>query len=172
MEFIYPIPTWLDIDPRGAEAFRGFRSDRGRNLLIEENRFIEQVLPHGVARGLTDEEMQAYREPFLDPDSREPLYRFPNELPIAGAPADIWAMAEAYYAWLLETETPKLLFWADPGAFISPARAAALQARLTNCSSVPLGPGRHFVQEDHADLIGSEIAGWLHTLRPAPPGRL
>jgi pimeloyl-ACP methyl ester carboxylesterase len=58
------------------------------------------------------------------------------------APVDVWAMAEAYYAWLLETETPKLLFFADPGAFISPARAARLQAQLKNCSSVPLGPGR------------------------------
>ena len=103
----------------------------------------------------------------LDPVSREPVYRFPNELPIAGAPVDVWAMAEAYYAWLLETETPKLLFYADPGAFISPARAARLQEQFKNCSSVSLGPGRHFVQEDHADLIGSQIAEWLPTLRSA-----
>ena len=169
MEFISPIPTWLDIDPKGAEVFRGFRSDHGRKLLIEENRFIEQNLPGGVVRKLTDEEMTAYRKPFLDPDSREPVYRFPNELPIAGAPVDVWAMAEAYYAWLLETETPKLLFYADPGAFISPARAAKLQAQLKNCSSVPLGPGRHFVQEDHADLIGRQIATWLPTLRSTRP---
>jgi len=83
MEFIWPIPTWLDVNPRGAEVFRGFRSAGGRKLLIEENRFIEQVLPGGVVRALTAEEMAAYREPFSDPDSREPIYRFPNELPIA-----------------------------------------------------------------------------------------
>jgi haloalkane dehalogenase len=165
MEFIWPIPTWRDVDPRGADAFRAFRSEQGRKLLIEENRFIEQVLPNGVLRTLTDEEMQVYREPFLDPASREPVYRFPNELPIAGTPADTWAMAEAYHAWLLETEIPKLFFWAEPGALISPARAAWLQARLKNCTSVSLGPGRHFVQEDHADLIGRQIAGWLPTLQ-------
>jgi haloalkane dehalogenase len=172
MEFIYPIPTWLDIDPNGAAAFRAFRSDHGRKLLVEENRFIEQVLPNGVVRSLTEEEMRAYREPFLDPGSREPVYRFPNELPIAGAPADVWAMANAYYAWLLETQIPKLLFWADPGAFISPARAAKLKAQLKNCSSVFLGPGRHFVQEDHADLIGSEIARWLPMLGPNETARV
>ena len=55
MEFIWPIPTWLDVNPKGAEAFRAFRSDQGRKLLIEENRFIEQVLPGGVMRKLTDE---------------------------------------------------------------------------------------------------------------------
>jgi haloalkane dehalogenase len=168
MEFIWPIPTWLDADPRGAEAFRAFRSDAGRKLLIEENVFLEQVLPGGVMRALTDEEMTAYREPFLNPASREPLYRFPNELPIAGAPADVWAMAEAYQDWLLETEIPKLLFWADPGALISPARAAFLTSQLKSCRTVPLGPGRHYVQEDHADLIGSEIARWLASYDVAP----
>lgn len=40
MEFIWPIPTWLDTDPRGREAFRAFRSDAGRKLLIEENLFL------------------------------------------------------------------------------------------------------------------------------------
>lgn len=164
MEFIWPIPTWGDVDPRGADAFRAFRSEQGRKLLIEENRFIEQVLPNGILRSLSEEEMQVYRAPFLDPASREPIYRFPNELPIAGAPADTWAMAEAYHAWLLETDIPKLLFWAEPGALISPARAAWLQARLKNCTAIPLGPGRHFVQEDHADLIGGRIADWLPAL--------
>ena len=161
MEFIWPIPTWLDVSPEGAAAFRAFRSGEGRRLLIEENRFLEQVLPGGIMRTLGDEEMMAYRQPFLDPISREPLYRFPNELPVAGAPADVWAMATAYQDWLLETTIPKLFFWADPGALIPPARAVFLARRLRSCTTVPLGPGRHYVQEDHADLIGSEIARWL-----------
>jgi haloalkane dehalogenase len=161
MEFIWPIPTWLDADPRGRDAFKTFRSDGGRKLLIDDNLFIEQVLPAGVVRALSQEEMDAYRAPFLDVAAREPLYRFPNDLPIAGAPADIWAMAQAYQEWLFETELPKLFFWADPGAIISPARAAFLSKRMKSCTSVALGAGRHYVQEDHPDLIGREIARWL-----------
>ncbi len=115
-------------------------------------------------RDLTYEEMAAYREPFQDLTSREPIYRFPNELPIAGAPADTWAMAEAYQAWLLKTEIPKLFFWAEPGALIPPARAAWLKAQLKACTAVGLGPGRHFLQEDHPDVIGGKIAEWLPTL--------
>ena len=164
MDFITPIPTWLDIGGKGADVFRAFRSDQGRTLLIDENRFIEQNLPGGIVRTLTDDEMDAYRAPFLDPATREPVYRFPNELPIAGAPADVWAMAQAYTAWLIETELPKLLFYADPGAFISPAIAARLQAQWKNCTSFSVGAGRHFLQEDHPDLIGSKIADWLPTL--------
>ena len=164
MEFIWPIPTWGDVAPKAAEIFRAFRSEQGRKLLIDENRFIEQILPGGVVRPLTEAEMSAYREPFLAPASREPVYRFPNELPIAGAPADVWAMAEAYHAWLLETEIPKLFFWAEPGSLISPARAAWLGERLKSCRTVPLGQGRHFLQEDHAEQIGRHIADWLSSL--------
>ena len=164
MEFVVPIPTWLDIAPQGAELFRSFRSEEGRRLLVEENLFIEKVLPAGVVRPLTEEEMDAYRAPFLDPAAREPVYRFPNELPIAGSPADVWAMVGAYFDWLQETDIPKLLFWADPGAFISPQRAKWLQSRLKACTTIPLGAGRHFVQEDHADTIGQGIAAWLPSL--------
>lgn len=98
MEFIYPIPTWLDIAPQAAELFRAFRSDAGRKLLIDDNAFIENVLPAGVVRQLSEEEKNAYRQPFLDSAAREPVYRFPNQLPIAGSPADVWAAAQAYTA--------------------------------------------------------------------------
>jgi len=164
MEFIWPVPSWLDLPPGGAEVFQGFRSDRGRDLLVEQNLFVEQVLPNSVVRALTKDEMAAYRAPFLDPAAREPLYRFPNELPIAGSPVDVWAMAQAYHSWLLDTDVPKLFFWAEPGALISPARAAWLSDRLKACTSVPLGAGLHYVQEDHADLIGQQIAQWLPTV--------
>jgi haloalkane dehalogenase len=162
MEFIWPIPTWMDLPAKGAEIFKAFRTaEEGRKLLINDNIFIEQILPGSIVRMLSDEEMDAYRAPFVDAAAREPVHRFPNELPIAGAPADVWVMANAYHDWLLETEIPKLFFWADPGSFISPTRAAWLQARLKACKSVALGPGRHYVQEDHPEVIGQEIAKWL-----------
>ncbi|MET1074060.1 MAG: haloalkane dehalogenase [Umezawaea sp.] len=165
MEFIRPIPTWLDVSEAGAAIFRGFRdAERGRQQLVDENRFIEQVLPAGVVGGLPDGVLDVYREPFLDPARREPLYRFPNELPIAGHPADVWAMASAYHDWLMETGIPKLFFWVTPGSLISPQQAAWYSERLKNCSSVHLGDGRHYLQEDHGDRIGREIASWLSTL--------
>ncbi len=96
--------------------------------------------------------------------AREPVYRFPNELPIAGAPADVYAMATAYHDWLLQTNTPKLFFWAEPGALISPERAGWYGTHLKACKAVALGAGSHYVQEHHADAIGQGIAQWLPTL--------
>lgn len=166
MEFITPFPSWLDVRPQAREIFKAFRDPaQGRKLLIEENRFIEQILPMGVVRDLPPDVMDAYRRPFLAPADREPIYQFPNALPIAGSPADTYAMAVAYHDWLLETDTPKLLFWAEPGALISPERAAWYRERLKSCRSVALGPGVHYVQEDHPDAIGREIAAWLAELR-------
>lgn len=165
MEFVTPVPTWLDMNDRGAAMFRAFRDPaQGRRLLIDENAFIEQLMPASIVRSLTADEMDAYRRPFLDPDDREPVYRFPNELPIAGEPADVWAMAGAYHEWLLETELPKLFFWAEPGALISAERAAWYASNLKACRAVGLGTGVHYLQEDHADAIGQAIAAWLLTL--------
>ena len=66
----------------------------------------------------------------------------------------------AYGALRLSTY-PKLLFAGDPGALIGPQAAREFAAGLKNCSFINLGPGAHYLQEDHADAIGSAIAGWL-----------
>ncbi len=165
MEFITPIPSWLDMTQESRDWFKAFRDpEHGRDTIIAQNAFIERTLPGAIVRGLAQGEMDAYRRPFLDPADREPVYRFPNELPIAGEPADVYAMAVAYRAWLLETEVPKLFFWAEPGSLMPVRLAAWYRARLKNTRSVPLGPGVHYVQEDHPELIGREIAAWVPTL--------
>nr|QVD33036.1 SpyC-cHalo [synthetic construct]QVD33040.1 SpyC-cHalo [synthetic construct]QVD33044.1 SpyC-cHalo [synthetic construct] len=142
----------------------GSGSDVGRKLIIDQNVFIEGTLPMGVVRPLTEVEMDHYREPFLNPVDREPLWRFPNELPIAGEPANIVALVEEYMDWLHQSPVPKLLFWGTPGVLIPPAEAARLAKSLPNCKAVDIGPGLNLLQEDNPDLIGSEIARWLSTL--------
>jgi haloalkane dehalogenase len=164
MEFIPPMPTWLDLNDQAYPFFKAFRDpELGRKLVIEENAFVERGLVGGVVNQLSQKDMDEYRRPFRDPKDREPVYRFPNELPIAGTPADVYAMAVAYHDWLLETEVPKLFFHAAPGIFIPPERAAFYRKRLKNCRFVDLGTGAHYLQEDHPDTIGRELAAWLAT---------
>lgn len=167
MEFITHI-RW-DVFPEQVRAsFEAFRSpETGRKLLIEENAFIESVLPGGIVRKLSDAEMDHYREPFISVASREPVYRWPNELPIEGSPADVVEIAEKYHEWLLSTDTPLLLFWASPGGLIPENVAAWYASRLKNVRSVGIGPGIHFIQEDNPHLIGHEIAKWLPSIKTA-----
>jgi haloalkane dehalogenase len=171
MEFIWPTPTWAEFlqAPAARETFRRFRTTGvGEKMILEDNAFVERVLPGSVMRKLSDEEMAQYRAPFPTAQSRRPVWRFPNELPIEGQPADVYAALEAAHAALATSRYPKLLFAADPGALVSPAFARAFAARLENCRLVTLGAGAHYLQEDHPDAIGGSIAGWIAQLESAP----
>jgi haloalkane dehalogenase len=165
MEFIRPMPAWDDFHAAGRETFQKFRTPGiGEQMILEDNAFIEQVLPSVTIRKLTDEEMAAYRAPFSTPESRLPTWRFPNELPIAGEPADVYStMVEAHVA-LSRSSYPKLLFVGDPGVLVSPAFAKDFAKGLRNCRVVHLVPGAHYLQEDHPQTIGTNIKQWLTDL--------
>ncbi|KAF2812621.1 putative hydrolase [Mytilinidion resinicola] len=167
MEFIRPFATWDDAGERGPgqETFKAFRTPGvGRKLLVEDNLFIKAILPGGVVRGLAPEEQVYYEAPYLDEKSREPVYRWPNELPIEGSPEDVYAIAEEYHEWLLGSAVPKLLFWASPGVFVRDEQAKWYVEKLKNLKAVFLGEGLHYLQEDHPHRIGSEIAEFIDML--------
>jgi haloalkane dehalogenase len=171
MEFIRPMPTWEQFHETSTEsahaqaarvAFQKFRTAGiGEEMILNNNAFVERVLPGSVVRKLTDAEMAAYREPFPTPDSRRPVLAFPRELPIAGEPADVYATLEAAHAALREADYPKLLFAGNPGALVSPESAKRFAASLKHCHVMQLGPGLHYLQEDHPDAIGQAVAGWI-----------
>jgi len=164
MEFIRPMPTWEDFHQSSAarETFRKFRTpDVGESLILDDNAFIERVLPGSVARGLTEAEHAVYRAPFTTRQSRLPTWRLPNELPIAGEPADVYATLEVAHAALAASRYPKMLFAGNPGALVSPAFAREFAASLHRCELIQLPSGLHYLQEDHPDLIGTAIANFI-----------
>jgi haloalkane dehalogenase len=160
-----PVPSW-DVFPEGArEMFQAFRTPEvGWDLIAKQNVFVEQVVPGSVVRELRDEEMDAYRAPFPNEASRKPVWRWPNEIPIEGEPADVAEAVGAYSAWLQETQVPKLLFAATPGALIPAPVVEWARSALPNLEVVDLGEGIHYVQEDHPEEIGRGIARWLAEL--------
>jgi haloalkane dehalogenase len=162
MEFIRPVPSWDDLHGDAVEIFKQFRTPGvGEKMILEENVFIEKMLPAAVARKLTDEEMSVYRAPFPTPMSRLPTWRFPNELPIAGQPADVYSTMEKAHMALAESTYPKLLFAGDPGAFVSPEFGEHCASGLKNCRFIQLPTGIHYLQEDHPDIIGANVREWL-----------
>jgi haloalkane dehalogenase len=164
MEFIQPMPSWDDFHqrPQARELFKAFRTHgQGEKLILEDNVFVERVIPGSVVRKLSDAEMDAYRAPFTTPQSRKPILRLPRELPIAGEPADVYAMSERDHAALRASTYPKLLFSGDPGALLSPTAATAFAADLHNCRHVQLGSGAHYLQEDHHETIGVSVRDWV-----------
>ena len=170
MEFIRPMPTWDDFHPAARETFQKFRtSGVGEKMILEENAFVERVLPSATVRQLTDEEMSVYRAPFPTRESRRPTWRFPKELPIAGEPENVYSTIEAAHRALTQSSYPKLLFVGNPGALVSPSFAKAFAEELTNCRMIQLPSGIHYLQEDHPELIGTEIGKWFVDLGVSAP---
>jgi haloalkane dehalogenase len=106
----------------------------------------------------------------VTPESRRPIWRLPNELPIAGEPADVYALLEQAHAALATSRYPKLLFVGDPGALVSPDFAESFAARLHDCRVVQLGDGAHYLQEDHPETIGRSVMAWIAEVETARQG--
>jgi haloalkane dehalogenase len=170
MEFIRPLPSWDDFHQSDTArgTFRKFRTaGEGEAMILDGNAFVERVLPGSILRKLGEEEMAAYRAPFPTRESRRPVLALPRQLPIAGEPADVDQAMEAAHAALAASTYPKLLFVGEPGALVSPAFARKFAATLRNVAVVNLGPGMHYLQEDHPDSIGRTVAGWIAGIEAA-----
>jgi haloalkane dehalogenase len=132
--------------------------------VLEENQFIERVLPGAILRKLTADEMDANRAPFPDPASRKPVLAWPRQLPIAGEPKDIVAIIEEGTRWLAEHPMPKLLLTFDPGVLITRRAARWCRDRMRNLETRNIGPGLHYVQEDHPQAIAEAVKDWRRRL--------
>ena len=160
MEFIRPVPTWNDFHQSevARETFSKLRTRGiGEEMVLGQNIFVERVLPGSVQRGLNSDEMDVYRAPFATPKSRTPTWRFPNELPIAGEPADVWQTLDRAHAALRVSDYPKVLFAGSPGALVSPSYAEAFAAGLRNCRLIKLNSGLHYLQEDEPEAIAAGV---------------
>jgi len=154
--------------PEFREIFRKFRTGgvggEGWKLIVEQNFFIEQLLPQAAGRPLTEKEMNYYREPFKDEQSRVPIWRFPRETPIGGEPTDVWAAVSEYSQRLQQSSLPKLMLYATPGALLTKENVDWCEQKIRNLQSVYLGPGSHFLQESCPHRIGEEVARWYRGL--------
>jgi hypothetical protein len=57
-----------------------------------------------------------------------------------------------------------LLFFAEPGALIQAPVVEWARSALPNLETVDLGAGIHYVQEDHPEIIGREVARFVADL--------
>jgi len=161
MEAIARPLVWDDIVADSRETFRQFRSPAGDEMVLENNIFVEAVLPGFVMRGLEDAEMEVYRRPFLEAgESRRPMLTWPRQIPLAGEPADVVEIVQAYAEWLsADTSVPKLFVNADPGA-LTAGDAREFCRTWPNQTEITV-KGTHFIQEDSPDEIGAALRTWL-----------
>ena len=159
MEAIVQPLAWDAFPPAFRPTFEAFRSPAGEEIVLEQNVFVEGVLPGAVMRELSAEEMEEYRRPFLEAgEARRPTLTWPRQIPLDGEPADVAELVAGYASWLAEAPVPKLLVSAEPGAILVGQALEACRA-WPNQHEITV-PGIHFIQEDHGEQIGEAIAGW------------
>ncbi len=160
MEALVRPVSWDEWPDSARKIFQAMRSPAGEEMVLEKNVFVDRILPASVLRGLTEEEMAVYRRPYREPgESRRPTLTWPREIPVAGQPADVVAIVDAYARWLGQSPIPKLFVNADPGIILTGAQREFCRA-WPNQREVTV-KGSHFIQEDSPVEIGRAIADFL-----------
>jgi haloalkane dehalogenase len=145
-------------------ALEALRSEAGEAMVLENNYFIEQILPNAIQRKLSEEEMAQYRRPFAEPgEGRRPTLTWPRQIPIEGEPPDVTAIAAACADWLARSDVPKLFLKVEPGAILTNDTLVNL-VRSWPALTEKTVAGIHFVQEDSPHEIGRAIAGWIEAV--------
>ncbi len=159
---VMPLPSWDDWPEKARGIFQGFRSTKGEDLIMKRNLFIEGVLPSSIIRKLSDEEMNHYRAPFLNPQDRQTTLNWPRQIPIAGEPPKMVTLVRQYADWLVTCPIPKLFVNAEPGSILV-GRQREFCRTWANQKEVTV-KGLHFIQEDSPNEIGQAVAAWLSSL--------
>jgi haloalkane dehalogenase len=165
MEAIVGRQYWDHWDKFGMRpVLKALRSEKGEAMVLQDNFFVEKVLPGAILRKMSDEDMAEYRRPFAEPgEGRRPTLTWPREIPIEGDPADVTKIVTAYADWLVTSNVPKLFLKAEPGGILAGGAVLDLARRLPAQTEVTVR-GIHFVQEDSPDEIGRAIGGWMGAL--------
>lgn len=164
MEAITVPMLWTDLPEHGRPFFQALRSSGGERLALEENVFIEKILPIAVLRRLTDEEMTHYRRPFLNPgEDRRPTLSWPRTLPLDGEPSEIVKIIEEYSSWLSNSDVPKLFINGEPGQVVQ-GRVREIIRNWNNQKEI-IVKGRKLLQEDSPDEIGKAVARFVKDVR-------
>ena len=163
MEAIVRPVSWDEWPEAARRIFQGMRSPSGEEMVLENSVFVERILPGSVLRGLTEDEMEVYRRPYLEAgESRRPTLTWPREIPLDGEPPDVVEIVERYGKWLSTSDVPKLFINAEPGAILTGAQREFCRS-WPNQREVTV-KGLHFIQEDSPVEIGQAIAQWYTSI--------
>lgn len=161
-----PLPDWDAFDAGGRELFQRLRAPgTGERMVLEENFFIDTLLPAGLVRALSGHDLSPYRAPYPDPASRLPLLQWAREIPISGHPADVAAHMQANAEFLTTTSLPVLLVHGQPGVLVTPATVEWCRERIHGLTVIDVGgPAGHFLPEDRPAEVASALITWVAQL--------
>ncbi|GII89996.1 haloalkane dehalogenase [Sinosporangium siamense] len=164
--------SWEEFPEGGGDLFRSIKTPGvGEAMILDDNAFIERLLPGSVATGLAEEDLDVYRMPYPTRAGRLPLLQWARSMPLGGEPADVVARVAAYVEWLAASaEVPKLMltFAPGPGTMTTPEVVDWCAATFAGLEISAHGAiAGHHTPEDQPAAIASALADWAerHSLR-------
>jgi haloalkane dehalogenase len=137
-----------------------WRSDDAEKWNSEQNLFVERILNMHTARQMTQRELDVYRDPFRDPNSRQPMLEWPRQVGYGGDRPYVDRAMDAINEWLFTSDVKVLDIFSKPGAVTTELDVAWRAERIEHHESAFVGMGNHFLQEDQPEQIGHAIGDW------------
>jgi len=163
MEAIVQPLSWDQWPEAMRPLFQALRSPAGEVMVLQNNVFVEGLLPGAVMGGLTPAEHDDYRHRYVDAgEVRRPTLTWPREIPIDGEPADVALIVESYGKWLEKAKVPKLFINAEPGTILTGEQREYCRAWPHQEEATVAG--LHYIQEDSGDEIAELIASFVSKL--------
>ena len=170
--FIQPEPeasfSWEKLSmPVQQLAFLLQKPDQARKEIIDRDYFLKKFMLQAMVRRLTPAELAEYQRPFSTPKSRELLWQFVSELPIAAtANPAVAKLIQHASIWLAKTAIPKQLMYAVPGYLTPMSTVAYAKKHWPQVSLTELPDAMHFAQETDPVYFAEQLHAWLLRVIP------
>ena len=147
--------TWFwPADLRMAAFSKAASTPWAQRRILDENVFVERIVPLGMAHHLTQGELDHYRQVLPSPSARRGVAELPRQL-LAAGPL-LQRLATEVPATL--GAKPALLVWGKKDLAFRPAHLLPrMRAAFGSNVTVVLPHARHYIQEDAPEEIAQAI---------------
>lgn len=166
--YLKPYQTWQDI-PLPVQELAHILNlpDKGQDVIMNSNYFVNKIMPAGTIRKLSETEMNFYREPFVAPNSCKPIWTYLQEVPIPGNSVEVKQLIEDYSEKIKNNPIPKLMLYAIPGFITTIELVKWARDHVENLTQIDIGEALHYAPEGNPIRLREEILKWyLATFEP------
>lgn len=137
-------------------------SEQGKSLILDSDYYLTQVFKPGILRSLTVEEWDNYCQPFNASGSKQVIWQYLQDLPLAeGNNNGVIDLIDGYSDFLQHSTIPKLMLYAVPGFITTIDTVQWAKNNMKDLTLVDIGDALHYPQESNPELMSEEINKWM-----------
>ncbi len=162
MEAVVKPGYWKDANMVERYIFKNLRDEKkGTKLIVDQNYFLEKLLPMMSGRKLTESEMDYYNSPYQTFASRKVVKMWPQEIPLDEVPMRNHVLVGENYEFLRTAGTPVTFLYGEPGMIFNEKLRADLAIDFPDSNIISIGEGMHYLQETQPTNITNEVLSFI-----------